>query len=85
MIGSGGPAGSGATCLQPPDTAGPHTATAATSLVSTLGWTKDSRKGQVITLATQVNSIETQLRGMKHGKLETRVAALEEKVFASRG
>ena len=45
---------------------------------------KLATKEQVIELATQVNSIETQLRGMKHGKLETRVADLEEEVFASR-
>ena len=38
-------------------------------------------KDQIIALHTQVNSIETQLRGMKHVKLEGRVADLEEKVF----
>jgi phosphoenolpyruvate-protein kinase (PTS system EI component) len=38
-------------------------------------------KDHVIALATQVNSIETQLRGMKHDKLETRVTDLEDKVF----
>ena len=38
-------------------------------------------KEQVITLHSQVNSIETQLRGMKHAKLEARVADLEDKVF----
>jgi hypothetical protein len=38
-------------------------------------------KDQVIALHTQVNSIESQLRGMKHVKLEGRVADLEEKVF----
>jgi hypothetical protein len=38
-------------------------------------------KDQVIALHTQVNSIETELRGMKHIKLEGRVADLEEKVF----
>ena len=40
-----------------------------------------ARKDQIIALHTQVNSIETQLRGMKHVKLETRVADLEDKVF----
>lgn len=38
-------------------------------------------KHQVLTLQTQVNSIETQLRDMKHTKLHARVANLEEKVF----
>ena len=38
-------------------------------------------KEQVIALHTQVNSIEGQLRGMNHIKLEGRVADLEEKVF----
>jgi hypothetical protein len=33
-------------------------------------------KDQIIALHTQVNSIETQLRGMKHAKLEARVADL---------
>ncbi len=37
--------------------------------------------GQIITLQTQVNSIESDIRGMKHSKLEFRVADLEEKVF----
>ena len=38
-------------------------------------------KDQVIALHTQVNSIEGQVRGMKHVKLEDRVGDLEEKVF----
>jgi hypothetical protein len=38
-------------------------------------------KEQVVALHTQVNSIETQLRGMKHTKLQSRVADLEEEVF----
>ena len=38
-------------------------------------------KDQVIALHTQVNSIERQLRDMKHVKIEDRVADLEEKVF----
>jgi hypothetical protein len=38
-------------------------------------------KDQIIALHTQVNSIETQLRGMQHVKLQSRVADLEEKVF----
>jgi hypothetical protein len=38
-------------------------------------------KDQVIALHTQVNSIERQLREMKHVKLEDRVAAIEQKVF----
>jgi hypothetical protein len=32
-------------------------------------------------LHTQVNSVETEIRGMRHGRLEVRVADLEEKVF----
>jgi hypothetical protein len=40
-------------------------------------------KEQVIALHAQVNSIETQLRGMKRIKLEGRVADLEEKVFGA--
>ena len=40
-------------------------------------------KEQVITLHTQVASIETQLRDMKHTKLHARVADLEEKVFGA--
>jgi hypothetical protein len=35
-------------------------------------------KDQVLALQTQVNSIETQLRGMKHTKLHARVADLED-------
>ena len=42
---------------------------------------KLATKDQVIALHTQVNSIETQLRGMKHVKLQSRVADLEEEVF----
>jgi len=38
-------------------------------------------KDQVIAVHTQVNSIETQLRGMRHVKLQSRVADLEEEVF----
>ena len=38
-------------------------------------------KGQIIALHTQVNSIETQIRDMKHVKLEARVADIEEEVF----
>ncbi len=38
-------------------------------------------KGEIVALQTQVNSIETDIRGMKHSKLEFRVADLEEKVF----
>ena len=40
-------------------------------------------KDQIVALHTQVNSIETQVRGMKHVKLEGRVADLEEKVFGT--
>jgi hypothetical protein len=40
-------------------------------------------KDQIIALHTQVNSIETELRGMKHTKLHARVADLEEKVFGA--
>jgi hypothetical protein len=38
-------------------------------------------KDQIVALHTQVNSIETQLRGMQHMKLHSRVADLEEEVF----
>ena len=38
-------------------------------------------KEQVVGLHTQVHSIETELRGMKHTKLQARVADLEEEVF----
>ena len=38
-------------------------------------------KDQIIALHTQVNSVETELRDMKHTKLHARVADLEEKVF----
>lgn len=40
-------------------------------------------KDQIIALHTQVNSIETQLRDMKHTKLQSRVADLEEEVFGA--
>ena len=39
-------------------------------------------KDQIIALHTQVNSIETQLRDMRHTKHQVRVADLEEKVFS---
>jgi hypothetical protein len=47
--------------------------------------TKDdtATKDQAIALHTQVNSIATELRGMKHTKLHARVADLEEKVFGA--
>ncbi len=38
-------------------------------------------KAMLMEIQTQVNSIETQVRGMRHGKLENRVADLEEEVF----
>lgn len=38
-------------------------------------------KEQLVALHGQVNSIETQLRDMKHTKLHARVADLEEEVF----
>jgi hypothetical protein len=38
-------------------------------------------KSDIGAVQQQVNSIETQLRGMKHDKLETRVTKLEEQVF----
>ena len=38
-------------------------------------------KDQLFALQTQVNSIESDIRDMKHFKLEFRVADLEEKVF----
>jgi ABC-type phosphate transport system auxiliary subunit len=40
-------------------------------------------KEQIISLHGQVNAIETQLRDMKHVKLQARVADLEEKVFGT--
>jgi hypothetical protein len=42
---------------------------------------KLATKEDVAAVHTQVNSIETQLRGMKHTKLQSRVADLEEEVF----
>jgi hypothetical protein len=39
------------------------------------------QQDQIIAVHTQINSIETQPRAMKHGKLQDRVADLEEKVF----
>ena len=38
-------------------------------------------KGDIVRVSEQVTSIETQLRGMKHTKLQSRVADLEEEVF----
>ena len=38
-------------------------------------------KEQLVTLHAQVSAIETQLRDMKHTKLQSRVADLEERVF----
>jgi hypothetical protein len=40
-------------------------------------------KDQIIALHTQVNSIETELRNMKHTKLHARIADLEEQVFGA--
>lgn len=40
-------------------------------------------KEQLFALQTQVTSIETQVRGMNYGKLETRIANLEDKVFGA--
>ena len=40
-----------------------------------------ARKHQIVALHTQVTSIETQLRDMKHTKLQSRVADIEERVF----
>jgi len=44
---------------------------------------KMATKNQLVALHTQVNAIETELRGMKHVKLQSRVADLEEKVFGA--
>ena len=38
-------------------------------------------KGDIIRVSEQVASIESQLRDMKHTKLQSRVADLEEEVF----
>ena len=38
-------------------------------------------KGDIVVVAQQGNSIETQLRDMRHTKLQSRVADLEEEVF----
>ena len=38
-------------------------------------------KGDIVAVAQQVNSIETQLRDMRHTQLQSRVADLEENVF----
>ncbi len=40
-------------------------------------------KGQIITLHTQINAIEADIRSLKHAKLVTRVADLEEKAFGT--
>ena len=45
---------------------------------------KLATKDQVFSLQTQVNAIETQLRDMKHTKLESRVLDLEEEIFPGR-
>ena len=42
---------------------------------------KFATKDQIVALHTQVSSIEIQLRDMKHTKLQSRVADLEERVF----
>ena len=42
---------------------------------------KFSTRDQIVGLHTQVNAIETQLRDMKHIKLQSLVADLEERVF----
>lgn len=42
---------------------------------------KLATKEQMLALQTQVNSIETQLKGMQYGKMQVRVADLEEEVF----
>ena len=42
---------------------------------------KLATKEQLFAVQTQVNSIETQLRDMKHVKLHARVANLEEKII----
>jgi hypothetical protein len=38
-------------------------------------------KADIFSVQTQVNSIESHIRGMNHVRLEGRVADLEEKVF----
>jgi hypothetical protein len=38
-------------------------------------------KADILSVQTQVNSIESQIRGMNHVRLEGRVANLEEKIF----
>jgi len=40
-------------------------------------------KGDIIRVSEQVASIETQLRDMRHVKLHSRVADLEDKVFGA--
>ena len=42
---------------------------------------KLATKEQIVALDTQVNAIETDIRGMKRAKLEGRVADLEDEVF----
>ncbi len=42
---------------------------------------KLATKEQMFALQTQVNSIESDLRGMRHDRLEVPVGDLEEKVF----
>ena len=43
--------------------------------------TKDDLHEGLFTLQTQMNGIESDIREMKHARLEVRVADLEEKVF----
>jgi hypothetical protein len=40
-------------------------------------------KDQIVALHGQVNAIETDIRSMRHTKLDARVADLEEKVFGA--
>ncbi len=46
-----------------------------------MGELKRELIGDIVRVGEQVNSIETQLLGMNHVKLEGRVGDLEEKVF----
>ena len=51
------------------------------ALTEDIADTKTELKGDIAGVYTQVNSIETEIRGMKRAKLEPRVMDLEEKVF----
>jgi hypothetical protein len=48
-----------------------------------IGEVRRELKGDIVRVSEQVASIESQLRGMRHVKLQSRVADLEEEVFGA--